>query len=244
GRRHVRQAPAPRRRLRSRRHRRARAALPAAGGQAARRPVGVPGRQGGAGRDAGSLPDPRAERGTGHHRRPGLPRALRVRQPLVRELPPVDAALSVPTVGGAGDPPRACGAGLGEAQPDGRLSDAAGRRAAGRLVAGPALTGWLGAFRRAEALPEGFERQVEVLHRPLADSIAEAARVAGRCVVVGVCGSQASGKSTLCAVVAHLLAEAGLKAAVLSIDDLYLTHQERAALAGAVHPLLATRGVP
>lgn len=106
------------------------------------------------------------------------------------------------------------------------------------------MTGWLGAFRRAEALPEGFERQVEMLHRPLADRIAEAARAAGRCLVVGVCGTQASGKSTLCAVVAHLLAEAGLKAAVLSIDDLYLTHEERAALAGGVHPLLATRGVP
>ena len=36
----------------------------------------------------------------------------------------------------------------------------------------------------------------------------------------------------------------GLRAAVLSLDDLYLPHDERARLARIVHPLLATRGVP
>lgn len=106
------------------------------------------------------------------------------------------------------------------------------------------MTAWLEAFRRAEALPDRFDDMVERLHRPLAARIATEARAAGRCWVVGVCGTQASGKSTLCAVVARLLEEAGLAAAVLSIDDLYLTHEARQGLARDIHPLLATRGVP
>ncbi|HEX2560610.1 MAG TPA: kinase [Phenylobacterium sp.] len=85
---------------------------------------------------------------------------------------------------------------------------------------------------------------VERLHRPLVERIAAEARAAGRCWIVGVCGTQASGKSTLCAVVARLLEEEGLRAAVISIDDLYLTREEREALAREVHPLLITRGVP
>jgi D-glycerate 3-kinase len=106
------------------------------------------------------------------------------------------------------------------------------------------VTAWLEAFRSAEALPEGFDAAVEALHRPLAGRIAQEARAAGRCWIVGVCGSQASGKSTLCAVVTRLLEDQGLKTAVVSIDDLYLTREEREALAREVHPLLATRGVP
>lgn len=63
-------------------------------------------------------------------------------------------------------------------------------------------------------------------------------------LVVGVCGAQGSGKSTLSAAVLARLEQAGIAAAVLSLDDLYLTRAERAALAHDVHPLLATRGVP
>lgn len=106
------------------------------------------------------------------------------------------------------------------------------------------MSDWLEDFRRAELLPGGFDEAVERLHRPLAARFAEEARAAGRTWIVGVCGTQASGKSTLCAVVAHLLAEQGLKAAVISIDDLYLTREARQALAAQIHPLLATRGVP
>ena len=41
-----------------------------------------------------------------------------------------------------------------------------------------------------------------------------------------------------------MLAERGLRAAVLSLDDLYLPLAERRRLAEQVHPLLLTRGVP
>lgn len=64
-------------------------------------------------------------------------------------------------------------------------------------------------------------------------------------LVVGVCGTQASGKSTLVMALAAILAETrGLRVATLSIDDIYLGRAARAGLAREVHPLLATRGVP
>ncbi len=65
-----------------------------------------------------------------------------------------------------------------------------------------------------------------------------------RPAVIGLCGAQGSGKTTLARAVLDTCVEAGLRAAVLSIDDLYFTHAERQALARDVHPLLATRGVP
>jgi D-glycerate 3-kinase len=62
--------------------------------------------------------------------------------------------------------------------------------------------------------------------------------------VAGVCGAQGSGKSTAVKFLKLLLEDAGARVAVLSLDDLYLTREERAALAERVHPLLGTRGPP
>lgn len=73
----------------------------------------------------------------------------------------------------------------------------------------------------------------------------EAARDAkGRAVLVGLCGSQASGKSTTAGRLAERLGRHGARTIVFSIDDFYLTSRERRELARTVHPLLATRGVP
>lgn len=63
-------------------------------------------------------------------------------------------------------------------------------------------------------------------------------------LVVGICGAQGSGKSTLSDKLAAELDSDGLTTAVLSIDDLYHTKAERERLARDVHPLLRTRGVP
>lgn len=63
--------------------------------------------------------------------------------------------------------------------------------------------------------------------------------------LIGLNGAQGSGKSTLAKRLTDGLAVVhGLRVAVLGLDDLYLTHAERQALAADVHPLLATRGVP
>lgn len=75
----------------------------------------------------------------------------------------------------------------------------------------------------------------------LADTIARALERPRRSpLVIGLCGSQGSGKST----VAAALAARFPRTVVLSLDDLYLTRGERARLASDVHPLFATRGVP
>ncbi|MBZ6381171.1 kinase [Sphingomonas sanguinis] len=59
-------------------------------------------------------------------------------------------------------------------------------------------------------------------------------------LVLGLCGAQGSGKST----VAARLAERFEGSAILSLDDLYRTRADRQRLAREVHPLFATRGVP
>jgi D-glycerate 3-kinase len=63
-------------------------------------------------------------------------------------------------------------------------------------------------------------------------------------LIVGICGSQGSGKSTVCKQVAARFGGAGLEVATLSLDDLYLPLAARVKLGELVHPLLRTRGVP
>lgn len=101
----------------------------------------------------------------------------------------------------------------------------------------------LAALIAAERLPPAYGALAETFWRPLARLIA--ARAACRSpLVVGINGAQGSGKSTLCRFLEVMLAQEGLRAATLSLDDLYLTRGQRAALARDVHPLFATRGVP
>lgn len=65
-----------------------------------------------------------------------------------------------------------------------------------------------------------------------------------RVPVMAISGLQGSGKSTLAEQVAALAESRGHAVAVLSIDDVYLSHAQRHALGREVHPLLATRGPP
>jgi D-glycerate 3-kinase len=102
----------------------------------------------------------------------------------------------------------------------------------------------LAALLEAEQLPPGYAEVVERLHRPLAARIAAAARARGPGLRVGICGAQGSGKTTSVRVLELLLAQEGLRAVILSLDDLYLPHADRERLARETHPLLATRGVP
>lgn len=65
-----------------------------------------------------------------------------------------------------------------------------------------------------------------------------------RPIVVGLCGPQGSGKSTMAARLACDLTHLGYPTAILSLDDFYFRRSERMVLARDVHPLLMTRGVP
>lgn len=104
------------------------------------------------------------------------------------------------------------------------------------------MDAWLTDFIGAEDLPPDFALTALEICSPLAERIA--AEADGPGFVVGICGAQASGKSTLTAVLRAMLQDHGLTVAVLSLDDLYLTYSQRQALGREIHPLLATRGVP
>jgi len=98
-------------------------------------------------------------------------------------------------------------------------------------------------FLADERLPDDYRLVVERVHAPLVRAIVCRQRERAP-FVVGLCGPQGSGKSTMARAMRLLLQEQGVSAAVLSLDDLYLTRAQREALARQVHPLLATRGVP
>jgi D-glycerate 3-kinase len=66
----------------------------------------------------------------------------------------------------------------------------------------------------------------------------------GRTAILGLCGAQGSGKSTIAAATVRMLQADGLSAIGLSLDDFYLSRDARVRLARAVHPLLAVRGPP
>jgi len=86
--------------------------------------------------------------------------------------------------------------------------------------------------------PDGFPSTL------VGEALAAARAVQVRTPVFAISGLQGSGKSTLALQIAALGEAAGLRVAVLSLDDLYLTRDERKRLAHAVHPLLVTRGPP
>ena len=100
------------------------------------------------------------------------------------------------------------------------------------------------ALMAKERLPSDFRATVDQVLRPLGRRIASDQARLARPMIIGLCGSQGSGKSTYALFLATLLEMAGVSPALLSLDDLYLTSAERQELAGGGHPLLATRGPP
>ena len=90
----------------------------------------------------------------------------------------------------------------------------------------------------------GQESAFDAADALVVESVLACGERLGRPVVVGLCGAQGSGKSTMSTRLARRLDAAGSPSAVLSLDDFYLTRAERATLGRTVHPLLETRGVP
>lgn len=99
-------------------------------------------------------------------------------------------------------------------------------------------------FMAREGLPEAFRRTAELVCEPLAARAHRRRIDRKRCAVIGLCGAQGSGKSTVAAWTVQLLEQRGLRAVAPSLDDFYLTHEARQRLAKEVHPLLAVRGPP
>jgi D-glycerate 3-kinase len=99
-------------------------------------------------------------------------------------------------------------------------------------------------FIAEEGLPESFRRTVELVCEPLAARAQRRRIDRKRCAVIGLCGAQGSGKTTIARYAARLLEGRGLRAVALSLDDFYLTRDARQRLATEVHPLLGVRGPP
>ena len=94
---------------------------------------------------------------------------------------------------------------------------------------------------------EGIERPSDALiadfYVPMTAWVAD--HIQDSTLVLGLNGAQGTGKSTLARLLRRLLERIhGVHAAILSLDDLYLTGVERLQRAQTIHPLLATRGVP
>lgn len=102
----------------------------------------------------------------------------------------------------------------------------------------------LAMFTDNHRLPESFRVSAQQWFLPLVERLAAKAATSPSPLVVGINGSQGSGKSTLSSLLASLLTEQGLNSVTLSLDDFYHTRAERHHLGDAVHPLLETRGVP
>ena len=102
----------------------------------------------------------------------------------------------------------------------------------------------LDAFIAEQGLPESFRRTAELVCEPLAARAHRRRIDRKRPAILGLCGAQGSGKTTIARYAARLLKARGMKTVALSLDDFYLTRDARQRLAREVHPLLAVRGPP
>lgn len=102
----------------------------------------------------------------------------------------------------------------------------------------------LAAFLAEERLPDRFRGTFERVCRPLATMAIAAREASDATTVMGLCGAQGSGKSTIAAATVRLLQAQGLSAITLSLDDFYLSREARGWLSRKVHPLLSVRGPP
>ncbi len=101
-------------------------------------------------------------------------------------------------------------------------------------------------FIRQNGLPAAFSESAERCYLPYAEWLeARLTENHGETYVLGINGAQGTGKSTLAQLISdYLTSEHGRRVVILSIDDIYLTREERQSLSRSVHPLLSTRGVP
>lgn len=104
---------------------------------------------------------------------------------------------------------------------------------------------WAQTFLSENLLPVEYLLQAQTHFADLVDNISADLSASTVPYVVGINGCQGSGKTTLADFLkSYFQAVKHCKVVVLSIDDFYLTKQERKELSETIHPLLATRGVP
>lgn len=93
-------------------------------------------------------------------------------------------------------------------------------------------------------LPKDFDRSIEQFYYPVVEDIVRRCQ-ATRPLIVGIQGSQGSGKTTFANFIKLIVESQFNKRCVsMSLDDFYRTRAERKQLSEQVHPLFSTRGVP
>lgn len=102
----------------------------------------------------------------------------------------------------------------------------------------------LEAFLAAEGLPASFQQTLEHVCEPLAARAVDWRSNFGRPALIGLCGAQGSGKSTVAAATVAFLRRHEVKAVAVSLDDFYLGGEARSWLAKRTHKLLRVRGPP
>ena len=104
---------------------------------------------------------------------------------------------------------------------------------------------WQHNFLNRNKLGSAYLSRANQWFDPLIDTCTPSSISTDKAFIFGINGTHGSGKSTLADYLCELVkAQLGLTAVVLSLDDFYLTQQQRRQLGARVHPLLATRGVP
>lgn len=95
-----------------------------------------------------------------------------------------------------------------------------------------------------EGLPNNYVEDATNYFIPLVNFIADKLMQSNIPLVIGISGAQGTGKTTLSYLLSRLLAKREFNIVAFSLDDFYLTKNERNFLASQVHPLFTTRGVP
>lgn len=103
----------------------------------------------------------------------------------------------------------------------------------------------LDTFISDHRLPKTYAETALKWFIPLAQQLNSHHDSANKSILIGVNGTQGSGKSTLTDLLCKLMPECFGKSCIgISIDDFYLSKRQRLNNAKSVHPLLSTRGVP
>jgi len=101
-------------------------------------------------------------------------------------------------------------------------------------------------FLKQHQLTEAYLVQAEQWFAPLInETLSLLSAAPEKTLVIGINGCQGSGKSTLANYLRTTLVLAhNIESICVSLDDFYLTKDDRLALADSTHSLLSTRGVP
>ena len=103
-------------------------------------------------------------------------------------------------------------------------------------------------IKKQELYGEKFQdkhRQLNNFYLPLCNKLFKLYKSKNRPLLIGLSGSQGSGKSTISQILKIIFhSNFNLNVVCVSIDDFYKTSSERKKISKLIHPLFMTRGVP